>query len=128
MKSNHRQLRATLAAISLLTASLLAPRPGHTAPPRLGGPLVDGSVLVRNGCGPRFFIVYQDSYALAEWLGGDMVKDGDVLQTTDADSSFLREGRMTLLDLATGRTIDIVIEQALMNRTDFARVASRVCR
>jgi hypothetical protein len=112
----------------ILAVALLAPSAALTAPPRLGGPLIDGSVLLRRNCGSHFFIAFQDEYALAEWLGGDMVKDGDVLQTTDDQSSFQREGRMTLLDLATGRTIDVVIEQALMNRTDYTRTVSKVCR
>jgi hypothetical protein len=112
----------------MLAGALLAPPIALPAPPRLGGPLIDGSVLSRPGCGSHFFIVYKDEYALAEWLGGEMVKDGDVLQTTDDQTSFEREGRMTLLDLATGRTIDVVIEQALMNRAVYGKIASQVCR
>ncbi len=116
--------------LPVLAAALLAP-PALSAPPtppRLGGPLVDGSVLLGHGCGSHFFIVYKDLYALAEWLGGDMVKNGDVLQTTDDQSSFEREGRMTLLDLATGTTIDVVIEQALINRAAYNRTVSQVCK
>jgi hypothetical protein len=50
------------------------------------------------------------------------------LQTTDDQSSFEREGRMTLLDLATGTTIDVVIEQALINRAAYNRTVSQVCK
>ena len=115
--------RTALFAVALLLQSI-----GFAAPPRLGGPLVDGSVILTRGCGSHFFIAYHDEYVLAEWLGGEMVKDGDVLQTTDDQTSFEREERMLLLNLATGRTIDVMIEHALMNRSDFARTAGKVCR
>jgi hypothetical protein len=98
------------------------------APPRLGGPLVDGSVVRTRGCGTHFFIAYRNEYALAEWLGGEMVKDGDVLKVNDDQMSFEREGRMTLTNLATGLTIEVVIEQALMNNADMSRAAGKVCR
>lgn len=98
------------------------------APPRLGGPLVDGSVVRTHGCGNHFFIAYRNEYALAELLGGDMVKDGDVLQINDERDSFEREGRMTLTNLATGLSLDVVIEQALMNNSDFSRTARIKCQ
>lgn len=97
-------------------------------PPRLGGPLVDGSVIRTQRCGGRFFIAYRDEYALAQWLAGEMVKDGDVLQSKDDKTSFEREGRMTLTNLATGREVDVVIEKALMNRADYSRTVRKVCR
>jgi hypothetical protein len=114
--------------MSLFAAALLMSYVALAAPPRLGGPLVDGSVIRTRGCGSHFFIAYHDEYALAEWLGGEMVNDGDVLQATDDQMSFDREGRMLLLNLATGRTVDVVIEQALMNRSDYSRIAGKVCR
>lgn len=113
---------------AMLAPALLMPLILVAAPPRLGGPLVDGSVIRTLGCGSRFFITYHDEYAQAQWLGGEMVKDGDVLQVTDDQMSFDREGRMLLLNLATGRTVDVVIEKALMNRSDYSRTASKVCR
>ncbi len=84
-------------------------------PPRLGGPLVDGSVVRAQGCGPYFFIVYGNEYSLAQWLGGAPVRETEVLQTTDDQASFEREGRMTANDLATGRPVELFIEQALLN-------------
>jgi hypothetical protein len=98
------------------------------APPRLGGPLVDGSVVRATGCGTHFFIAYRDEFVLAEWLGGEMVKDNDVVQINDEQSSFEHEGQMTLTNLATGRTIEVVIEQTLMNHADYLRSVERFCR
>jgi hypothetical protein len=97
-------------------------------PQRLGGPLVDGSVIRARGCGSHFFISYHEQFALAEWMGGEMVKELDVLQGNDDQESFEREGRMTFTNLATGRTIDLVIEKALMNRADYSRTIQQVCR
>src|ERR1700722_15781749 len=42
-------------------------------PPRLGGPLIDGSVIKARGCGSHFFVVYGSSYLQAQWLGGEIV-------------------------------------------------------
>jgi hypothetical protein len=108
--------------VATLSASVVC------AAPQLGGPLVDGSVVRAHGCGSHFFIVYRNEYALAELLGGEMVKDGEVLQTTDDQESFEREGRMTLTNLVTGRIVDVVIEQALINTTDYSRTARKFCR
>jgi hypothetical protein len=96
--------------------------------PRLGGPLVDGSVIRTQGCGSHFFIAYREQFVLANWLGGEMAQDLDVLQTIDDQSSFEREGRITLTNLATGRTIDVFIEKALMNKADYSRTLRQVCR
>jgi hypothetical protein len=119
-----RLLRAAVLAAPTLLISLAA----YAAPPSLGGPLVDGSVVRTSGCGSYFFIAYRDEFALAQWLGGEMAKDGDVLQVTDEQSSFEREGRMTLLNFATNRTIDVSIEKALMNRADFTKTAAKICK
>jgi hypothetical protein len=124
-----RMIAATLcAAASLLPLmpAVLAQTPTH--PPRLGGPLVDGSVVRTRGCGSHFFIAYRDEFALASWLGGEPVREGDVLQGADDLTSFEREGRMTFTNLATGRTVDVVIEKALLNRTDYSRTIGQVCR
>jgi hypothetical protein len=111
--------------IALLVLSQFA-RAGM--PPRLGGPLVDGSVTLAHGCGTRFFIAYRDVYALAQWLGGEMVQDGDVLQGVDDQASFEREGRMIFVNLATGNTVEVVIEKALMNHADYTKTVAMVCR
>jgi hypothetical protein len=94
---------------------------------RLGGPLIDGSITRARGCGPYFFIVFANQFAMAEWLGGDPVRENEVLQTMDDQGSFEREGRETVLDLATGRTVDIMIDQALMNQADYQSAANKVC-
>jgi hypothetical protein len=117
-----RWLLVVAMTIALTSVSALS------APPRLGGPLVDGSVVRVRGCGVHFFISYHDQYQLAEWLGGEYVKEGDVLVAADDTASFEREGRATFTDLATDRTVDIFIEKALMNRQDFSRKARQVCR
>jgi hypothetical protein len=109
-------------------AALFMPPILPAAPPRLGGPLVDGSVVRTRGCGNHFFITYHNEFALAEWMGGEMIKDGDVLQASGDQMSFEREGRMTLTNLATGGTVDVLIEQALMNQADYGRTVQRVCR
>ena len=120
--------------MAILSATVLTPRVVLAAPseaqhpPRLGGPLVDGSVVRARGCGSHFFIAYREEFALAEWLGGEMVKDGDVLQGNDDQVSFEREGRMTFTNLATGRTVDVVIEKALLNQADYSRTVGQVCR
>lgn len=119
--------------LAILTAGVFLPSafaaPAEPpSPPRLGGPLVDGSVVRTRGCGSRFFIVYRDEYVLAQWLGGEMVKEGDVLQGVDDQTSFEREGPMIFTNLATGRTIDVVVEKVLLNRADYARSTGQVCR
>lgn len=96
--------------------------------PRLGGVLIDGSVTRTRGCGSHFFIAYHDEYALAEWLGGEMVNEGDVLQAIDGQTSFEREGRMTFTNLTTGNTIDVMIEKALLNHANYSKTLARVCR
>jgi hypothetical protein len=113
----------------IILTSLLAFSVGAEVPHplRLGGPLVDGSVVRTRGCGAHFFIAFRNEFALAEWLGGDIVKDGDVLQVNDDQLSFEREGRMTLTNLATGRAIDVVLEKVLMNHADYSRAAGQVC-
>jgi len=116
-------LHATLALILLSSGSSLA----LAAPPRLGGPLVDGSVVRVQGCGVHFFIAYGNTFELAEWLGGDPVRETEVLQTTDSTTTFEREGRLTVTDLATGRTVDVYIDKALMNRTEFDRTIALTC-
>jgi len=118
---------ATMLSPLVLPVALAAPIEAQH-PPRLGGPLVDGSVIHARGCGSHFFIAYHEEYALAEWLGGEMVNDGDVLQGSDDQVSFEREGRMSFTNLATGRAVDVVIEKALMNKTDYARTIGQVCR
>jgi hypothetical protein len=120
-------MAAIFAAVLRPPVALAAPSDAQH-PPRLGGPLVDGSVVRTRGCGSHFFIAYREEYALAEWLGGEMVNDGDVLQGSDDQVSFEREGRMTLTNLATGRTVDVVIEQPLMNPADYSRTVGQVCR
>jgi hypothetical protein len=95
---------------------------------RLGGPVVDGSVIRTRGCGSHFFIAYRDEFVLAEWLGGEMVRENDVLKANGDQESFEREGRITLTNLVTGRTIDIVIEKALMNHADYSKTVGKVCR
>lgn len=95
---------------------------------RLGGPLVDGTVVRTRGCGSHFFIAYHNEFVLAEWLGGDMVRENEVLQSSDDTASLEREGRMTFVDLATGRPIDFQVEKALMNLADYAKTVGEVCR
>jgi hypothetical protein len=113
---------------ALEVAAVFIPLAVLGASARLGGPLVDGSVARARGCGSHFFIAYHEGFALADWLGGEMVKENDVLQTTDDVSSFEREGRMTLTNLATNRTVDIVIDKALLNHAEYLRTVQRVCR
>jgi hypothetical protein len=124
----RRLVIATLFAAVLTPPFLFAAPPEPPHPPRLGGPLVDGSVIRTRGCGSHFFVAYRAEFALAQWLGGEMVKDGDVLEGSDDQANFEREGRMTFTNLATGRTVDVVIEKALLNRADFTRTAAQVCR
>jgi hypothetical protein len=95
---------------------------------RLGGPLIDGTVVRVRGCGSHFFIAYHNAYALAEWLGGDMVRENEVVRSLNENDSLEREGRMTFTDVATGRPIDLVIEKALMSAPEFARTQAQVCR
>ena len=95
---------------------------------RLGGPTVDGTVIRVRGCGSHFFVQYHDAFALAEWLGGDMVREDEVIQSTDDTASLEREGRMTFTDLATGHPVDFVVEKALMSRADFTRTVAQYCR
>lgn len=95
---------------------------------RLGGPLVDGTVVRARGCGSHFFIAYHNTYALGEWLGGDMVRENEILVSSNDNDSLEREGRMTFTDVATGRPIDFVIEKALMSPADFARTEAEMCR
>ena len=121
-------LIATIVAAVLTPPVALAAPTEAQHPPRLGGPLVDGSVVRARGCGSHFFIAYREEFALAEWLGGEMVNDGDVLQGSGDQVSFEREGPMTFTNLATGRTVDIVIEKALMNQADYSRTVGQVCR
>jgi hypothetical protein len=94
---------------------------------RLGGPLVDGTVVRVRGCGSHFFIAYHNNYVLAEWLGGDMVRENEILQSSNENASLEREGRMTFTDATTGRPIDLVIEKALMSPAEFARTEAQVC-
>jgi hypothetical protein len=115
-------------AAAFLQLVVLATAAEAQNPPRLGGPLVDGSVVRARGCGSHFFIAYHEEFALAEWLGGEMVREGDVLQATDDQGSFEREGRMSFTNLATGRTVDVVVEKALMNRADYLKTFGLVCR
>lgn len=117
-----QRLSASAVVALLLSAKVLA------VPPLLGGPLVDGSVVRTRGCGAHFFIAYRDEFVLAEWLGGEMIKDNDVLQITDDRSSFEREGRITLTNLTTGGSVEAMIEQALMNRAAYTRLVGQVCR
>jgi hypothetical protein len=118
---------AALVAAALATLAIHAAAIESQNPPRLGGPLIDGSVIRTRGCGTRFFIAYRDVFVLAEWLGGEMIKENDVLQGTDGQASFEREGRMTFTNLASGRAVDIVIEKTLMNHSDYARTLKQVC-
>jgi hypothetical protein len=123
-------VRRGLSYTILVSAAALLPLLSPVAAfgqPRLGGPLIDGSVTRARGCGNYFFIVYGNQFALAEWLGGDPVRDNEVLQTLDDQGSFEREGRETVLDLASGRTVDIMIDQALMNQTDYQRTVKKIC-
>jgi hypothetical protein len=120
-------LRVATLVAAVLTHVVVLVAPAD-AQHRLGGPLVDGSVVRARGCGTRFFIAYRDEFALAEWVGGEMVRENEVLQAIDDQESFEREGRMTFTNLATGRTVDLVIERALMNHADFARAVGQVCR
>jgi hypothetical protein len=115
-------------AAAFLQLVVLATAAEAQNPPKLGGPLVDGSVVRARGCGSHFFIAYHEEFALAEWLGGEMVREGDVLQATDDQGSFEREGRMSFTNLATGRTVDVVVEKALMNRADYLKTFGLVCR
>ncbi len=57
-----------------------------------------------------------------------MVQEGDVLQGVDDSTSFEREGRMTFTNLATGRTVDVVIDKALLTRADLGRTLAQYCR
>ncbi len=116
-----------IAALLIAPVALLAPAVAQN-PPRLGGPLVDGTVIRTRGCGSHFFIAYHDEFALALWLGGEMVKEGDVLQGVDDQTTFEREGRMTFTNFATGHTIEVVIEKALLNRADYSKTFASVCR
>jgi hypothetical protein len=117
---------ATIAAAALMqSVALIVPT---EAQHRLGGPLVDGSVIRTRGCGSHFFIAYRDEFALAEWLGGEMVRENDVLQANGDQESFEHEGRVTLTNLVTGRTIDLVIEKALMNHADYSKTVGKICR
>jgi hypothetical protein len=121
--SDRRLRTATLLALVLGGAS-----GGVDAQHRLGGPLVDGTVVRARGCGSHFFVIYHQEYALAEWLGGDMVRENEVLQSTDPGASLEREGRVTFVDLATGHPIDFVIEKALMSPAEYAQAQGQVCR
>jgi hypothetical protein len=118
----------TLVAAALTLSIVLGAAAEAQHPARLGGPLVDGSVTRARGCGSHFFIGYRDEFALAEWLGGEMVRENDVLEANDNQMSFEREGRMTLTNRATGRTVDLVIVHALMNHADYSRAVRQVCR
>ncbi len=95
--------------------------------PRLGGPVVDGSVVRVRGCGVYLFISYHNEYALAQWLGGYAVRETEVLQTMDDQASFEREGRLTVTDLASGRAVDLFIEKAMLNNSDYAKATARYC-
>lgn len=120
------RITSLLAAIFTLPNVFTVAEAQH--PPRLGGPLVDGSVTRARGCGSHFFIAYRNSFSLAEWLGGEMVKENDVLQGIGDQASFEREGRMTLTNLATNGIVEVVIEKALLNHADYSRTARQVCR
>jgi hypothetical protein len=96
--------------------------------PRLGGPLIDGSVTRAHGCGSHFFVIYRDEYALAEWLGGQPPIEGDVLEGIDDQQSLERVGRMTFVDLATRNTMEFVIEKTFLNRADYSKTVRQVCR
>jgi hypothetical protein len=131
MTPHHLLKRVTCAAVlcgALLPAPALLWAQAPPQPPRLGGPLIDGSVVRTHGCGAYFFIADRDVFALAQWLSGEPVREGDVLQTSQSQSGFQREGRMTVTNLATGRMLDLVIEKALMNRADFTRTAGQFCK
>lgn len=120
--------RSVLRKAALALLPLLLIGTGTTVgAPRLGGQLVDGSVVRTKGCGIYFFIAYGNTFALAEWLSGDPVRDTEILQTTDGTSSFDHEGRMTVTNLATGRTLDLFIDKALMNNAEFSRSAAKYC-
>jgi hypothetical protein len=111
------------AALTLAVASFSV-----AAQHRLGGPAIDGTVVRVRGCGNHFFVQYHNSVALAEWLGGEMVRENEVIQSTDDNASLEKEGRMTFTDLATGRPVDFVVEKALMNPADYAKTQGEVCR
>jgi hypothetical protein len=116
-------------AILAIVAAASAPGPSALAQqPKLGGVLVDGSVIRVRGCGSHFFIVYHEEFALAQQLGGDMVREAELLQLESDQTSFEREGRMTATNLTTGREVDFVIERALMNFSEYNSVAGQVCR
>jgi hypothetical protein len=104
-----------------------APAPEHPGP-RLGGPTVDGSVVRTAGCGAYFIVTYHSEYALAQWVGGQMVRDNDVLEGHGDLTSFEREGPMTFTNLSTGQTIDVVIEKTLMNQAELSQAEARYCR
>jgi len=114
--------------LAALAAAIFTPPALAQHPARLGGTLIDGSVVRAHGCGSHFFIAYHEEFALAEWLGGEMVKELDVLQINGDQVSFEREGRMSFTNLATGRIVDVVIEKALMNQADFSRTVGQMCR
>jgi len=109
-------------------AAVLLPIIASSAPPRLGGPLIDGSVVRVHGCGSYFFVSYENEYDLVEWIGGEPVKEGDVLEPIDDASNLEREGRGTFTNRATGRTIDVVIDRALMNGRDYSLNVGKYCR
>ena len=98
-------------------------------PRKLGGPVIDGSVVIVDGCGEKFFIAYQGTYALAQRLNGEMVKREDVLQgVATQQGSFDREGRMEVTDLTTGKTLQINIENAMLSQSAVHNLAGEVCR
>jgi hypothetical protein len=117
--------RPAIVLTALCAAQALRPA---AAQHRLGGVLVDGSVVRVHGCGSHFFIAYRNEYDLAEWLGGEMVRENDVLQLADDQGGFEREGRVTLTNIVTGRQIDIMIEKALMNTNDYAATVGQLCQ
>jgi hypothetical protein len=95
---------------------------------RLGGPLIDGSVVRAAGCGSHFFVAYRDDYALADWLGGTMVRENEVLQSTSPNGgNFEREGIATMNNLTTGKPITFVIVKALIQRTEFEALINKFC-
>jgi hypothetical protein len=114
--------------VLVMTAISWTCGPAAVAQPKLGGVLIDGSVIRVRGCGSHFFIAYHEEFALAELLGGDMVRESELLQLPADQGSFEREGRMTATNLATGRQVDFVIEKALMNTNDYNAMVGQVCR
>jgi hypothetical protein len=126
MRPWHIAARPAAVAAVLLALTVAGPALAQN-PPRLGGPLVDGSVTRSRGCGSHFLIAYRDEYALLEWLGGEMPRDGDVLQGVDDQTSFEREGRATLINLATGATLEVMIAKALLNRADYTKTVAQFC-